>query len=134
MDTGYYNKWVDKLHVPNRYRAALKLVIEFLETKLDYLEISELWLFGSMAREEIGYGSDIDILLVTSSENERDIRIKCCMCALDDEDGSVWGVPIQITVRRRSKLWNLEDYFQKTIYPDLLLIGKYTNLPLSRNL
>lgn len=92
------------------------------ELKLDYV-----FLFGSCARGEAFYDSDIDILLLTHACTEREIRRLADDLGLDDE---LSNPKVQITVRKSSRFVNLEEdgcHFNRTIYKELKLLRRYVD-------
>ena len=48
------------------YKIKIFEVLSILKRNKDNLQIDEIWLFGSVARGEATYNSDIDILILTS--------------------------------------------------------------------
>lgn len=117
---------VDSLQMPSSFRTALMDVLEKIDAHHKDMRLSHVFLFGSTARGTAQYGSDLDILLLTTAESEREIRIKSIAYDLDDDTAYV---PVQITVRKTSRFIDEDEDtcgFHKAILPDLKLLRRYS--------
>lgn len=114
---------IKDLNLPIRYKNGIITIMTKLLNLKDELNIRYLFLFGSCSRGDIRYDSDIDILLLTTSENEKDIR---CKLIYEEIDTKVFNITPQITVRNINNYCNINDNvkFHDLIYKDLKLLWK----------
>lgn len=97
----------------------------FLEDYYKELELDYMFLFGSCSRGEAFNTSDVDILLLTHSNDERHVMRKCDRLGLNDHDTNP---EVQFTVRRTDRFIDLNlDYtnFHEIISKDLKLLRRY---------
>ena len=114
---------IKNLNLPTRYKNAIIIIVnKLLELKED-LKITHLFLFGSCSRGNIRQGSDIDILLLTNSENEKEIR---CKLIYNEIDTPIYNIEPQVTVRNLDRYLNINDNikFHNEIYKDLKLLWR----------
>lgn len=117
---------IKNLNLPTRYKNAIIIIVnKLLELKED-LKITHLFLFGSCSRGNIRQGSDIDILLLTNSENEKEIR---CKLIYNEIDTPIYNIEPQVTVRNLDRYLNINDNikFHNEIYKDLKLLWRDKN-------
>ncbi|MDY3711812.1 MAG: nucleotidyltransferase domain-containing protein [Agathobaculum sp.] len=116
---------IHDLELPKRFPEALESALRKIDEHKDDLHAEYVFLFGSAARGEAMFGSDLDLLLLTTAETEREVRIKVMMYDIDDDTGYA---PVQVTVRKLSRFLDQnEDVcgFHEKIIPDLRLLRRY---------
>lgn len=125
--TGYEVIEPAALKLPRAFQEALDALLEKIDTHHEDMRLSYVFLFGSAARGAAMFGSDLDVLLLTDAATEREVRIKAIAYDLDDDTAYI---PIQITVRKTSRFIDPETDacdFNKTVFPDLKLLRRYTH-------
>lgn len=91
------------MQIPDIFLNKIKEVSTKLIANADRLQMSELWLFGSVARGTFSATSDIDFLVLTDNDDEHFISIEVEMLDLRDDI----GYPnVDIIVRNRKSLSN----------------------------
>ncbi len=116
---------IHTLRAPIGFLPALEQTLQSIDMHYTELQAKYVFLFGSLSRGEALFGSDIDLLLLTNSVSEREVRLAINRLELDDDTGYV---PVQITVRKVSRFLDTEeDYtgFHRKISADLKLLRKY---------
>lgn len=73
--------------LPPIFKNKLLEVAEVLVENADQLKMQELWLFGSAARGDFTATSDLDLLVLTTSEREREISLKVEALEVRDDVG-----------------------------------------------
>lgn len=116
---------IDSIQMPKAFREALRDTLQKIDCYKDDMRLSYVFLFGSVARGEALFGSDIDLLLLTNASTEREVRTKVIQYDLEDDTAYI---PVQITVRKTLRFLD-EDAdvcdFNKIILPDLVLLRRY---------
>jgi len=108
MDLSKYEMTsIEEITMPRTFKAALYDVLKRIDTHCAEMQLTHVFLFGSAARGEALFGSDLDILLLTDAERERNVRIKVIEHDLADDTAYV---PIQITVRKTCRFIDQEAY------------------------
>ena len=84
----------------------------------DYLNISEIWLFGSVARGTCNAFSDIDLLVLTSG-NFKEVSFKIEELELREEIGFP---KVDIIVRTPESISNPDYYFNTSVQKDKIIL------------
>lgn len=116
---------VSDLNLPKRFPAALEDALKKIDLHYEDMKLMYVFLFGSAARGEAQFGSDLDLLLLTTADTEREIRLKVMEYDIDDDTAYA---PIQVTVRKLDRFLDPEADvcgFNATIMNDLILLRRY---------
>lgn len=116
---------ISALRIPLEYRRAIYLAAIQLWKNKSKLKMKYLFLFGSCAKECVWSESDIDLLILTDGDSEKEIRME--LYDIYDPDVRIEGIPVQITVMRTKYFLdgNLDPIgFNKEIYNTMRLIKK----------
>lgn len=117
----------ESLKLPKKFPEALEDALRKIDAHAAELQLSHVFLFGSAARGEALFGSDLDLLLLTTAPTEREFRLKVIEYDIDDD---VAYVPIQVTVRKTARFVDPESDvcgFNATITRDLILLRRYND-------
>ena len=118
---------VSDLNLPKRFPDALKDALKKIDLHHEDMKLAYVFLFGSAARGEALFGSDLDLLLLTTADTEREVRLKVMEYDIDDDTAYV---PVQITVRKLDRFLDPEADvcgFNAAIVKDLILLRRYCN-------
>ena len=118
-----------QLNIPENIHLVFKNKIKEISNALVKnaadLEMKELWLFGSVARGDYTATSDIDLLVLTSSEQERKISLKVEFLELRND---IEYPNVDIIVRNRISLQKEKDYiFNKLVKKDKIILWSDAN-------
>lgn len=122
-DNHFQSTSFNELKLHHLYKEKLIEILNVLVPAIEQ-ETSEIWLFGSSARCEIHSGSDIDLLVIPISEDKekrRELSLKIEYTDLRDDTGII---PVDIFVRRRSYMENMEEYFPRCVQKDKVILWK----------
>lgn len=100
-----------------------KKIFDTLETILDNeekLKLEEVWLFGSVAREEATYNSDIDLLVITSGKSK---EVSFIIEDLDIRD-DVNFPHVDVVVRTYKELGDPYFVFNEEVKRDKITLWK----------
>lgn len=116
--------FLDSLRFPVRHKIALRDYLVALDSIAEEAGITDIWLFGSCAREEATAWSDVDLLVLVKGKLPEDMsRAKFViyngtyMLAEDPE--------VQLTIRFTDTFWDGTDFFTKSVKKDALQVAKY---------
>lgn len=118
-----------QLNIPENIHLVFKNKIEevsnvLVKNSVD-LKMKELWLFGSIARGDYNATSDVDLLVLTSSEQEHKISLKVEFLELRND---IDYPNVDIIVRNVSSLQKENDYiFNKLVKNDKIILWSDTN-------
>lgn len=107
---------IDGLDTSDRFKQRIKDKLVLCLEHSDELDFTSAYLFGSVARSQETYDSDIDIMLVKDGVIDRQRRF-----ALYDFDILDEGVS-DVLFRSKSTLSNPHEYFNKLFHQDKILI------------
>ena len=94
------------IEIDSRFAPKLESKLNELIYYADYLNISEIWLFGSVARGTCNAFSDIDLLILTSG-NSKEVSFK-----------------VDIIVRTPESISNTDYYFNTVVQRDKIVLWK----------
>lgn len=126
LDKFNYEPLIDLKLSSNFYSVIIKKLI-LLEKNHKELNLDYIFLFGSCARGEAFYDSDVDMLLLTNSDNTLDILMEYHNI---DVLEPISFPEVQIVVRNTLKFIDKNDdptLFNKIVYDDLKLLRRYIN-------
>ena len=107
------------------FRNKIQEVSETLVDNARILCMTQLWLFGSVARGDYSANSDIDLLVLTSSSSERAISVKVELLELRND---VDYPNVDIIVRNKSSLENDANFiFNNAVKRDKIVIWSDDN-------
>ncbi|WP_069873676.1 nucleotidyltransferase domain-containing protein [Fusibacter sp. 3D3] len=109
--------------IPDDYKNTIASIIECLRD-LDF--ITEIYLFGSVARLSIHVGSDVDILVVFEDNVDHKTARRAVLHKLADLDTVI---EYDLLTRKTSEI-NLKDKFMSKVWEEkicLLERGEFTN-------
>lgn len=102
------------------FRDKIQEVSATLVENAELLCMTQLWLFGSVARGDYSANSDIDLLVLTSSSSERAISVKVELLELRND---VDYPNVDIIVRNKSSLENDANFvFNNAVKRDKIVI------------
>lgn len=116
---------ISTLTLPKRFPEALQEALTKIDAHHKEMGLVYVCLFGSAARGEAEFGSDLDLLLLTNSESEKEVRLKVLEYEIGDDTSYV---PVQVTVRRLCRFLDPESDvcgFNASIAPDLIVLRRY---------
>lgn len=108
------------IEIDSRFAPKLESKLNELIYYADYLNISEIWLFGSVARGTCNAFSDIDLLVLTSS-NSKEVSFKIEELELREEIGFP---KVDIIVRTPESISNPDYYFNTAVQKDKIVLWK----------
>lgn len=73
--------------LPPIFKSKLQEVAEILVENAEDLKMQQLWLFGSAARGDFTATSDLDLLVLTDNESEREISLRVEALEVRDDVG-----------------------------------------------
>ena len=118
MDKG--GSAMSTIEIDSRFAPKLESKLNELIYYADYLNISEIWLFGSVARGTCNAFSDIDLLVLTSS-NSKEVSFKIEELELREEIGFP---KVDIIVRTPESISNPDYYFNTAVQKDKIVLWK----------
>lgn len=108
------------IEIDSRFAPKLESKLNELIYYADYLNISEIWLFGSVAHGTCNAFSDIDLLILTTS-NSKEISFKIEELELREEIGFP---KVDIIVRTPKSINNQDYYFNTAVQRDKIILWK----------
>lgn len=113
------------IQLPNAHGKKLQDIVAYLKSHADALQITEIWLFGSMARGTYNTDSDIDIMVIVES-NPRSVRLALEEAAAFDKTfPDVDTYPeVDITVRTLEMLDDKAFVFNDLVKKDKIVLWK----------
>lgn len=108
------------IEIDSRFAPKLEFTLKELIKYADYLNIVEIWLFGSVARGTCNAFSDIDILIITNGiSSETSFKIE----ELNLRDDI--GYPkVDIVVRTPKSINDANYYFNTAVQKDKIILWK----------
>ena len=108
------------IEIDSRFAPKLESKLNELIYYADYLNISEIWLFGSVARGTCNAFSDIDLLVLTFG-NSKGVSLKIEELELREEIGFP---KVDIVVRTPQSISNPDYYFNTAVQRDKIVLWK----------
>lgn len=97
-------------------------VRSILEKNADDLRMSELWLFGSVARGDYDLESDIDFMVVVDDPNVR--KASSIKVELLDVREDMYYPNVDVIVRTRRAMEDLDDFFAANVRRDHIVLWR----------
>ena len=115
---------IKNVNIHVTYKLSILNTVKQINKYSGDLKLDAIALFGSCARGNIHGSSDIDLLLLTSADTEKDIRLMVLDKELEEE---TFPIPIQITVRKTDNFskQNKCSNFNEVIKEDLIYMIDY---------
>ena len=108
------------IEIDSRFAPKLESKLNELIYYADYLNISEIWLFFFLSRGTCNAFSDIDLLVLTSS-NSKEVSFKIEELELREEIGFP---KVDIIVRTPESISNPDYYFNTAVQKDKIVLWK----------
>lgn len=113
------------IRLPNTHGKKIQDIVAYLKSHADELKITEIWLFGSMARGTYHTDSDIDIMVIVESDPGSVHHALEEAAAFDKTFPDVDAYPeVDITVRTLEMLDDKAFVFNDLVKKDKIVLWK----------